>query len=74
MIKKIVLIKSVGLKGGDKREEIEGMKMLRSNGHNGIEIFMGKPEEELGWMKSPKKYRKRTRTETWRMSISKEWE
>lgn len=30
------------------REEIEGMKMLRSNGHNDIEIFMGKPEEELG--------------------------
>ena len=30
------------------RDEIEGTKMLKSNGHNGIEIFMGKPEEELG--------------------------
>lgn len=37
-----------GQEEADMGKQLEEMMILRSNGYNGWEVFMGKPEEDLG--------------------------
>lgn len=46
--KERVVIKLACQEEADVGEQRGGMMMLRSNEHHDFEVFMGKPEEDLG--------------------------